>query len=313
MAKESNPSKRKHHPFRTFFKTEGNGFKAYFVNAKYILVPVVVLLIAVAIFFALRFLGLYISENDFVRQANASLEASGETTRVDPPTFGYLWTKTFEGLTLNADLSSMVSGLGLSDESLKESLKEQIQTSIEANNVCNIVGFVVLFVAYFLSSILCGKKIKIANKVPFGLKYTIISWILKIVVFGGLLTGLVYLFNYLPWASALVSLVLIPFFQSLFALWRAYMVQMGLKKTLGMFKMIPPADAFMFLLLSWGIYFIFGVVVVVLVSVFPSNALLTLSLALPIFVYTSCFLEVYAEIYILRKGKPQKEEPAPAA
>lgn len=84
------------------------------------------------------------------------------------------------------------------------------------------------------------------------------------------------------------------------------MVQMGLKKTLGMFRTITPADAFMFLLLTWGIYLIFGSFVVVLVSVFSNNTLLTLSLALPLFVYTACFLEVYAEIYILKKGQLQK-------
>lgn len=311
MAKEKKEKKAKRHPFRTFFQTERDGFKAYFVNAKFILVPVVVFAIAVTAFFALRFLGLYISENDFARQANAALEASGETTRVAPPTFQYLWVKTFEGLTLNADLTQMVSTMGLSDGGLKDSLMEQIQSSVAANNICNIVGFGILLISLFLASAMCGKKIKQANNVTYGLKYTIISLVLKLVVFSGLLTGLTYLFNYLPWASALVSIVLIPFFQSLFALWRAYMVQMGLKKTLGMFRTITPADAFMFLLLTWGIYLIFGTVFAVLMSVLPKNVFLILSFALPLFVYTSCFLEVYAEIYILKKGQLQQKDEAP--
>ena len=306
MLKSMGKKKKKHHPIRTLFGTERDGFKAYFVNSRFILVPAIIFAIAIVLFFGLRFLGLYLSETDFASQANAVLEASGEETRVALPTFQYLWTKTFEGLTLDADLTQMVTTMGLSDNALKESLKEQIKESIAANNVCNIIGFGILLLSFFLSSALCGKRIKKANNVTYGLKYTIISWILKIVVFGGLITGLVYLFNYLPWASAVVSIIVLPFFQSLFALWRGYMVQMGLKKTLGMFRTITPADAFMFLLLTWGIYLIFGSFVVVLVSVFPNNALLTLSLALPLFVYTACFLEVYAEIYILKKGQLQK-------
>ncbi len=311
MENEEKPIKKKRHPFRTLFQTERDGFKAYFVNAKYVLVPVVVFAIAVTAFFALRFLGLYISENDFANQANAALEASGEATRVPTPTFAYLWTKTFEGLTIDADLNQMVTTMGLSDGGLKDSLVEQIKHSVAANNVCSFLGLSILLISLFLASAMCGKKIKKANNVTYGLKYTIISLILKVVVFSALLTGLTYLFNYLPWASAIVSIVLIPFFQSLFALWRAYMVQMGLKKTLGMFRTITPADAFMFLLLTWGIYLIFGTVFVVLMSVLPKNIFLILSFALPLFVYTSCFLDVYAEIYILKKGQLQKKDEAP--
>lgn len=127
MLKPMGKPKKKHHPIRTLFGTERDGSKAYFVNSRFILVPAIIFAIAIVLFFGLRFLGLYLSETDFANQANAALEASGEETRVALPTFQYFWTKTFEGLTLDADLTQVATTMGLSDDALKESLKEQIK------------------------------------------------------------------------------------------------------------------------------------------------------------------------------------------
>ena len=311
MEKEQAKKKRKTTPVRTFFAREKKGYKAYFVNMRFILYPAIILTVGIAVFFLLRFIGIYVSEADFVNKTNATLEAQGEASRLAMPTLGYILEKTFQGLTINADLSDMVTNMGLSDKALTDALKTEIQTSVSTHDVLAFVGFIALLVSYFLSAIVCGKKMKKANNVPYGLKYTIIGWILKTIVFGGLLTGLGYLFDLFPWASAISSLILIPLIQTLFSLWRAYMVQLGLKKTLGMFRLLTVYDAGIFLVLTFGAFFLFGVFFATLLSLFPDNAFLTISLSLPLFVYTSCFLDVYAQMYILEKAarySPKQKE-----
>ena len=303
MAKKDKQPKAKKHPILNFFKTEAHCFRAYFINSRFILFPATILGIGIIAFFALRFAGIYISQTDFANQANAMLEESGEAERVAYPTFQSVFYETFQGFKISADLTTMITSTGITDKALTDALKGQISDSVSAHNVFAIIGFGILFIAYLLSSVICGKKIKEANHVASGLKYTILNWVLKILVFGGLLIGLGYLFGLLPWASAIVSFILIPLFQALFSLWRAFLVQRGLKKTFGMFHVITFRDVIIFLLLTWGIYFIFGSFAVVLVSLFPDHAILTLVLALPLYVYTACFLEVYAQVYILEKGK----------
>ncbi len=278
----------------------------FFKNMRYIYIPLLVIGIACTAALLLQAFGYYFTSNGFFGLSNSALSESGEASTMTKLSLGecFLLSLKLEGI--GSAFDQALAGAEINDVAIRDQLVSESKKAMESGSFYYLISLVLILVSYFVSGTLLGKKMKKANHVPYGLRYTIYSFFLKLIVFAAALYGLGRLFALFPAASAVLTAFVVPLIESLFALWRAYLVQHGLRKTKGMFTTISLRDALPYLLVSWSL--VFSMVAFAVIAIFATNKLylLALVLVLPGFVYASQYLEIYAQAYVIEKAKAKE-------
>ena len=281
----------------------GRGVKFFGINARYAYIPFLIIGFGVGLFILLSALGITESLTLFADSGNALLEGAGESGRIPYPDPWTSFVEALKGTGLGGVLNSEIAALGITDTSLLNQLQETTPKSALLNAVYFGSGLLIVVALYFLAGVLTGMKIKKENGIPKGWKYTLISLILKFVIFAGIIFGFSRVIQLIPVVGSILLTFLLPLVESLFALYRGYLVQRGLKKTLGMFSFITFRDVAFYLLLTWSLYLSYFAFVALVTLLLKGQFAAMVAILLPLFCYITTFLDVYAEAYVLDKAK----------
>ena len=287
---------------RAYLRAVGRGYRFFGINARYIAVSFLVILVAMLGYIAVASYGFYVSTSDFVVKANALLEAKGIAGRLESPDVWSCILGSFHGYDEAGKAMAAASSLGITDKAIIDELNLIERQTVSMGILCYAGGILIVAVFFLASGFLIGFLIKRRNNVPYGWKLTLVSLLMKSVIFAGLLFGLSTLFGLIPIVGGILAAILIPLVQSLFSLYRAHMVQRGLSKTLGMFRFVSPYDVLVFLGIHWTLYLSLVIMAVGVAIALSQWQALIILLLLPLVSYTNAFLDVYAEVMVLEKA-----------
>ena len=277
------------------------GLKFYGVNSFLLFIPLIFALVGLMLFMFLAAHGYHISATSFVTQANAYLAEAGYEQRLVIPDFGTCILRTLEGLRLATFGAESIASLGIKDNDVVAKLTEIDAATKKDGGAYGTVGILLLILLFFAGGFVTAFFIKKHTHVPYGWKYTLVGIILKFIVFAAVIAGLSALIGLIPIAGGIISSIVIPITQALFALYRGYLVQRGLKRTLKMFRFVTFKDVLIYVSLTFIIDI--GIVIAATIIGIPlyNYIVVPLAFTMPMLSYTNAYLDVYAEKYILEK------------
>lgn len=277
------------------------GLKFYGVNSFFIYVPFLFILTGVITYAFLCAYGYTKSSTLFVEAGNAYLAEQGIAQRFIAPTYWESVLRVLEVLRINTFADESIAASGIKDPDVIAKLGEINRGCIAEGALAILGGMVLLFLLFFVGSFVTTFFIKKRNGVPYGWKLTLLGVLLKFVVFAGIIAGLGALFGLIPVVGGIFAAVVIPLAQALFALYRGYLIQCGVKKTLKMFRFVTFKDVLIYVTLTVILDGLVAIVGIFFSAVVAEYIALILLFAMPLLSYTNAYLDAYAEVYILKK------------
>ncbi len=289
--------------FRGGFIGLGRGFKYFGLNARFAPVPLFLVFLGLCLYLLLSGVGIAMSMERFASQGNELLISKGLAPDLPYPTFLDVLRLDLSGSGPFLANARQIESLGKIDEGLTKELNALAQKTVEVAALLSGIGTLITVLFYLASTFVTGFVIKWKRGIPYGFKYTLISLVLKFVIFAGLVYGLGYLFALVPVVGSILSAILIPMVESLFSLYRGYLVQNRLRRSGRMFAFVSFRDVLIFLALTWSLYL--GVILTAVAAFVLAGEydVLALSVFLSLLSFVTSFLDVYAEKYVLDKAE----------
>ncbi len=295
---------------REFLLGIKTGYRFFGVNAGFILIPFAFALLGIGIHILLVALTYHQASEGFVADVNALLVGHGYAASLEPISEGDCVLLSLASPPLPLWTSAVATELGITDKALIEQMTLLENGYYQYAVLMYLLGLIIIVVFYFVSGFVTGYFIKKKRGIPYGWKYTLVNLLFKCVIFAAIVFGLNRLFALVPVISSILALVLIPLVESLFALYRAHLVQRGLRKTKRMFRFVTFKDVLIYLALNWTLYLHLTALVIFLFAAMPDFIILNVVIIMPLFSYLNTYLDVYAEASILAKAKRLEEKQA---
>lgn len=285
-----------------------NTLKIFFKNLKYVVIAMAFIYLGGIFFIISTFKGAFLSISHFATNTLSILEQNGANLNFD---FSEL-QNSIQGRNVTNIQETLANTFNSIIQKLSEtSQKVADEVSVVANEAVNsfiaffVIGIVFLIIMFVLGSVLCGVQIKKANNIKGGLKSFLLRTFLKTVVFALLIAAIAYFIQRINWAAGLCALALL-IFQTLFSLYQAHIVQKGAKNV---FKNITLKDVAKYIGMILLLYII-AALLILIIFVVLNDPILSILITLPIIVYIDKFIDIYAELYVVKKDDA-KTEPKP--
>lgn len=275
--------------------------KSFFKNIKYIIIPMAFIYLGALFFIISGFKGAYNSISYFVKNTTAIVQENGENINIDLSQLQD--TIKNENLAnieevLKDTFNNIIKQIKSSSEAVSSAVTKVAEDAVGKFVVPLVLGFVFLIIMFIVGSCICGVQIRKANGLKGGLKVFVLNTLINSVFIAALVSVVAFFVQKFVWVAG-VGAALLILMQALFALYRAHIVQKGGR---GMFKSITFKDALKY----FGMILLMYVVAVCLIGVMFAlfkDAVLSVLIALPLLVYVNKFLDIYAELYVVKKSE----------